>query len=135
MALRQIREIIAALHKELGVACIEDLKRVCADGSAAKLAGFGQKTVDKLCEAITFREQHADSFRMEEAAPAAMEVLDFLRELPEVSRAEVGGSYRRGKEVVHDLDFLAATREPAKVMAAFTGAPFVASVIATLCAS
>lgn len=121
---------IALLHKELGVASIADLKRVCEDGSAAKLAGFGAKTVEKLCEAIAFREQHADSFRMEEAAPAAMQILDFLRGLPETSRAEVGGSFRRGKETVHDLDFLVATRDPAAVMAAFTTAPFVASVLA-----
>lgn len=122
---------IAALHKELGVASIADLKRVCEDGSAAKLSGFGDKTVEKLLEAMAFREQHADSFRMEEAAPAAMQVLDFLRDLPETSRAEVGGSFRRGKEVVRDLDFLVATREPVAVMEAFTAAPFVASVIAS----
>jgi DNA polymerase (family 10) len=121
---------IAALHKELGVASIADLKRVCEDGSAARLAGFGQKTVEKLCEAIAFREQHADSFRMEEAAPAAMQILEYLRELPETSRAEVGGSFRRGKETVHDLDFLVATRDPVAVMAAFTGAPFAATVLA-----
>jgi DNA polymerase (family 10) len=121
---------IAALHKELGVASIADLKRVCEDGSAGKLAGFGDKTVEKLCEAITFREQHADSFRMDQAAPAAAQVLEFLRGLPETSRAEVGGSFRRAKETVHDLDFLVATREPAAVMNAFTSAPFVASVIA-----
>ena len=121
---------IAALHKELGVAGVADLKRVCQDGTAGKLAGFGEKTVEKLLEAIAFRAQHADSFRMDDAAPAALEVLEFLRDLPETSRAEAAGSFRRGKETVHDLDFLVATRDPAAVMAAFTGAPFVASVMA-----
>ncbi len=121
---------IAALHKELGVSSIADLKRVCEDGSAGKLAGFGDKTVEKLLEAISFRESHADSFRMDQAAPAAAEVLEFLRGLPETSRAEVGGSFRRAKETVHDLDFLVATKDPAAVMEAFTTAPFVASVIA-----
>lgn len=121
---------IAALHKELGVASIADLKRVCEDGSAGKLAGFGEKTVEKLLEAIAFRASHADSFRMDDAAPAAAQVLEFLRDLPETSRAEVGGSFRRAKETVHDLDFLVATKDAAAVMEAFTTAPFVASVIA-----
>ena len=121
---------IAALHKELGVSSVADLKRVCEDGTAAKLPGFGDKTVVKLLEAIAFRDSHADTFRMDDAAAAAAEILDFLRGLPETSRAEVAGSQRRGKETVHDLDFLVATKQPAAVMEAFVTAPFVASVIA-----
>ena len=121
---------IAALHRELSVSSIADLKRACENGTAAKLSGFGDKTVVKLLEAIAFRDSHAHSFRMDDAAHAAAEVLEFLRHLPETSRAEAGGSCRRGKETVHDLDFLVATKEPAAVMEAFTTAPFVASVIA-----
>ena len=121
---------IAVLHKELHVAGVADLKRVCEDGTAAKLSGFGDKTVVKLLEAIAFRESHADTFRVDDAAPAVAEILDFLRELPETSRAEVAGSYRRGRETVHDLDFLVATKHPASVMEAFVKAPFVASVLA-----
>ncbi len=121
---------IAALHKELKVSSVADLKRVCEDGTAAELSGFGGKTVVKLLEAIAFRDSHADSFRMDDAAHAAAEVLEFLRDLPETSRAEVGGSCRRGKEIVHDLDFLVATKKPAAVMEAFTTARFAVSVIA-----
>ncbi|HWB03334.1 MAG TPA: DNA polymerase/3'-5' exonuclease PolX [Verrucomicrobiales bacterium] len=121
---------IALLNKELGVVSVEDLKRVCESGEAAKLAGFGEKTVLKLLESIAFRDQHADTFRLDDAAPAVMQILDFLRGLPETSRAEVGGSFRRGKETVHDLDFLVATKMPGIVMEAFVKAPFVASVLA-----
>ena len=121
---------IAALHRELGVAGVGDLRRVCEDGTAAKLSGFGDKTVVKLLEAIAFRDSHADTFRVDDAAPAVAEILDFLRALPETSRAEVAGSYRRGRETVHDLDFLVATKHPAAVMEAFVRAPFVASVLA-----
>jgi DNA polymerase (family 10) len=121
---------IALLHKELGVSSVADLKRVCEDGSAAGLSGFGEKTVTKLLEAIAFRDQHADTFRVDDAAPAVTDILEYLRELPETSRAEVGGSFRRGKETVHDLDFLVATKHPKAVMEAFVHAPFVASVIA-----
>ncbi|HEX2748692.1 MAG TPA: helix-hairpin-helix domain-containing protein, partial [Verrucomicrobiales bacterium] len=121
---------IAALHKELGVSSVADLKRVCESGEAAKLSGFGEKTVVKLLESIAFREQHADIFRVDDAAPAVMQILEFLRGLPDTSRAEVGGSFRRGKETVHDLDFLVATKNPQAVMEAFVHAPFVASVIA-----
>lgn len=96
---------IAALYTELGVGSIDDLQRACESGEAAKLAGFGAKTAAKLLEAIQSRAQYADSFRADQAAPAAREILEYLRDHPDTSRAEVAGSFRRGKETVHDLDF------------------------------
>lgn len=122
---------IAALYTELGVGSIDDLQRACESGEAAKLAGFGAKTAAKLLEAIQSRAQYADSFRADQAAPAAREILEYLRDHPDTSRAEVAGSFRRGKETVHDLDFLVATRHPAALMEAFVAPPWVQSVIAS----
>lgn len=120
---------IKVLHEQLGVKSVADLKRVCEDGSAAKLAGFGEKTVEKLLQGISFRESHAEEFRQEQVAPVAMAVLGMLRDHPDVSRAEVAGSYRRGKETVHDLDFLVATKEPASVLTEFARMPGVVQVL------
>lgn len=122
---------IAVLYSELGVGSIADLQRACESGEAAKLAGFGEKTVVKLLEAIQSRAQYADTFRVDQAAPAALEILDYLRSHPDASRVEVAGSFRRGKETVHDLDFLVATRQPESIMTAFAAAPWVQSVIAS----
>ncbi|MFZ4767140.1 MAG: helix-hairpin-helix domain-containing protein, partial [Roseimicrobium sp.] len=121
---------IRALHDELGVKSLADLRRVCEDGSAAHLTGFGEKTVEKLLHAISFRETHAHEFRQEQVAPVVLQVLDRLRQHPDVSRVEVAGSYRRGKETVHDLDFLVATKEPKSVLAEFVAMPGVARVLA-----
>jgi DNA polymerase (family 10) len=41
----------------------------------------------------------------------------------------VAGSYRRGKETVHDLDFLVATREPKLVIEDFVGIEQVQSIL------
>jgi DNA polymerase (family 10) len=120
---------IKALHEQLGVKSLADLKRVCTDGSAAKLAGFGQKTVEKLLQSIAFRESHAEEFRQEQVAPVVMRVLDLLRGHPDVSRAEAAGSYRRGKETVHDLDFLVATKEAKPVLEDFVKMPGVIQVL------
>lgn len=120
---------IALLHQQLGVGSIADLKRVCESGAAAKLAGFGEKTAKKLLEGIAFRESHAHEFRQDQVAPVVAQVLAMLKEHPDVSRAEVGGSYRRGKETVHDLDFLVATKSPGSVMAQFVGMPGVKQVL------
>ncbi len=122
---------IAALYSELGVGSIADLQRACESGAAAQLTGFGEKTAAKLLEAIQSRAKYADSFRMDQVAPAVREILDYLRNQPETSRAEVAGSFRRGKETVHDLDFLVATKHPKAIMEAFVAPPWVESVIAS----
>ncbi len=121
---------VAALYSEMGVASIADLKRVCESGEAAKLSGFGGKTVAKILESIAFREKHASEFKLDQVHGLVLEMLEALREHPNVSRAEVCGSFRRGKETVHDLDFLVASKQPEKVIDYFVNLPVVVDVIA-----
>lgn len=120
---------IKALYDKLDVKSVADLKRVCETGEVAKLSGFGAKTVAKLLESIEFREAHASEFRVDQAWMAATPILEALREHPAVSQAEICGSFRRGKEVVHDLDFLVATRKPEEVIEEFVQQPGVTDVI------
>ena len=121
---------IALLYKELKVAGVEDLKRVCENGEAAKISGFGDKTVVKLLESIAFHEQHASEFRLGDVAPVAEVVLNALRDHPNVGRVEICGSYRRGKETVHDLDFLATSKSPQAVIDAFVALPVFVQTLA-----
>ncbi len=120
---------IIALHQMLGVGSLADLKRVCENGEAAKLSGFGEKTTAKLLEALSFLESHAHEFRQDQVAPIADDILGMLQGHPDVSRASVAGSWRRGKETVHDLDFLVATRNAASVMEDFVQMPLIKQVL------
>ncbi len=121
---------IAALHAELGVSSIADLRRACESGEAAKLSGFAAKTVEKILESIAFREQHASEFKLDQVHALVQQILEALREHPNVSQAEICGSFRRGKETVHDLDFLVSTKQPEKVIEYFVTLPQVVDVIA-----
>lgn len=120
---------IAALHRELGVDSIAALKTACEAGKVAGLSGFGAKTQTKILEAVGRRERSAGAFRLDDATLAAGRILDELRTHPEVLRAEVAGSTRRAKEVVHDLDFIVATAKPAELTAFFAKLPDAAEVI------
>jgi DNA polymerase (family X) len=121
---------IALLYKELQVGSLADLKKVCTEGSAAKLSGFGDKTVAKLLESIAFHESHAAEFRAGDVATLVYQVLDFLKQHPQVSRAEICGSYRRGKEIVRDLDFLVASAKPESVIADWVALPYFTETLA-----
>ncbi|MDF1816433.1 MAG: DNA polymerase/3'-5' exonuclease PolX [Verrucomicrobiales bacterium] len=121
---------VKAVYEMLGVDSVEKLKSACESGELSKLSGFGKKTAEKLLESIEFREQNAEFFRLGDvAAPVAM-ILESLKSQPQCHQVEAAGSYRRGKEVVHDVDFLVATSEPQKVMDFFVSQPWVQKVIA-----
>jgi len=106
---------IAALYHELGVGSVADLKRVCESGEAAKLSGFvGEKTVREAAGVHRLPRSARERVPQPATSGIAVEqVLSALRDHPNVSRVEVCGSYRRGKEVVHDLDFLAESKKRA----------------------
>lgn len=121
---------IKVLHETLGVGSTADLKALCESGTVARLPGFGEKTQAKILEAITLRSTVADTFLLGSINPLVEEILDLLRMHPEVTRVAVAGSFRRGKETVHDIDFLVATKEPALVCEDFTTLPQMESIIA-----
>ena len=122
---------IRALYDQLGVASLETLEAACKDGRVAGLAGFGEKTAHNILQSIEQRRSVAGSFLLGAVAEAAEAIYDDLRSHPDVSQAAIGGSYRRRKEVVHDLDFVVAASRPENVTAFFTSHPLVESVIAS----
>jgi DNA polymerase (family X) len=120
---------IAVMHKTLGIDSIPALKAACEAGKVGELPGFGAKTQAKILEAIARRDQSAGAYRLDEAVTTAEEILEILRQHPEVLRAAVAGSTRRSKELVHDLDFITATSKPAELTAFFAAQPFAKEVI------
>ena len=121
---------IAALHKELGIGSIAGLKAACEAGKVAALAGFGAKTEAKILDALSRRESFSTRFRLSTAAHAAEMILDLLRSRPDVLRAQYAGSLRRSRETVGDLDFIAATTNPAALTTWFSQLGIVRDVIA-----
>ena len=120
---------IKALYATLGVASIADLKRVCEDGSASSLSGFGKKTSEKILEAIAFRESNADRFLLGDVLPQVEHLLEHLKTHPDALQVASAGSVRRCKETVHDLDFIVATSNPAGIMEHFVKQDYVKGVI------
>ncbi|MBK9991165.1 MAG: DNA polymerase/3'-5' exonuclease PolX [Verrucomicrobia bacterium] len=107
---------IKALHSKLGIDSIAALTKACEDGLVAELDGFGEKTQAKLLTGIKNREAYGKRHLWWEAFAVAGPILEGLRALPEVHRAEHAGSLRRKMETVGDLDFIVAASEVAPVV-------------------
>ncbi|MCH2064946.1 MAG: DNA polymerase/3'-5' exonuclease PolX [Roseibacillus sp.] len=121
---------VKLLYEELSISSLGGLKRACASGQVAELQGFGAKSAEKIISAIDTHERFSGHYLLAEVAPDAERILQLLRQHSDVSRAEIAGSYRRGKETLHDLDFLVATREPAVVAKFFTELEGVREILA-----
>ena len=119
---------IKALHEKLGIASVEALEKACREGSVAELPGFGEKTAANILRSIEQRQKFAGSYRLGSVSYEAEQMLADLREHPDVIQLSVAGSYRRRKEVLHDLDFIVSTNEPAEITRFFGTHPLVDSI-------
>jgi DNA polymerase/3'-5' exonuclease PolX/histidinol phosphatase-like PHP family hydrolase len=121
---------IKALHDQLGIATMADLTAACTDGRVAALAGFGEKSQEKILAGIRNREAYGKRHHWWLAQAVAAPIVAGLRALPQVSRAEAAGSLRRGMETVGDLDFIVAATEIAPVVEWFVTQPGVKEITA-----
>ncbi|HEU0011524.1 MAG TPA: helix-hairpin-helix domain-containing protein, partial [Verrucomicrobiae bacterium] len=119
-----------ALNDKLGIESIEQLEAACKAGKVADLDGFGEKTQSKILEGIAFKRTYAARHHLDDALEVAEPVLERLREHRDVIRCSTGGSLRRWRETIGDVDFLASSKKPAAVLDFFTTQPGVLSVSA-----
>ena len=114
---------IMAVHENLGVKSMDDLKRVVDSGQLAKLPGMGQKTADRIRQGMAFLEQASQRVPLGAARPIALDLIERIREFPEVQQVESAGSMRRGKESVGDVDILCVAPAGSDAVERFTNLP------------
>ena len=121
---------IKALHDKLQISSIEQLQKACETGRVAELSGFGETTQQKLCDIIARRAAHVGSFQFGQVAAEAETLRSDLAAHDDALQVDLAGSYRRRKEIIHDLDLLVATKKPESITKFFVSHPLVESVIA-----
>src|SRR2546422_1833820 len=121
---------IKVLHDELGIETVEQLEQACKEGKVAKLKGFGEKTQANICAGINRRRAYASRHLISDALPLAESLLEALRAHPDVVRCSSAGSLRRHREIIGDIDLLASSKTPAKVLDFFAQQSGILNVIA-----
>lgn len=106
----------AALFKELHVQSLADLRLACQEHRVQELKGFGAKTEETIMRGLDMAES-ADKRLLWAVADAQVQsILLHLVGVPGLARLEPAGSYRRGRETIGDLDFLAVASDPNPAM-------------------
>jgi DNA polymerase (family X) len=107
---------VRALKDKLRVRGREDLERALASGRIAKVRGFGPALQSRLQAALAVKVEPVAARRLpiSVAAQYAEPLRRYLAAVPGITRVEVAGSYRRGRDTVGDLDVLACAGPGAK---------------------
>jgi DNA polymerase (family 10) len=119
------------LRAELGVNSIDDFRAVLAAHKLRALKGFGEKSEEKLAQALARFEAEGsiDRTPISVALPLAERVVARMLEVPGVTHASYCGSLRRFSETVGDIDVVVAADAPAPVMEALVAMSVVDRVI------
>jgi len=118
------------LYRELHVGSPEELRDAIKAGRLAGLRGFGSKSEEKLLQGIELLESTSGRVLLNVADETAGRVVRAVSAVPGCLRCAPAGSLRRFAETVGDVDVLAAADDSGPLMAALTGLPEAAAVIA-----
>ena len=116
------------LYEKLGITSVGELQQAVKEHKIREVKGLGAKTEENIAKNIEELEKHEERILLAEAYPIASEILRQLKGQPFVIDAEMAGSLRRMRRTIGDIDLLASSNEPAKVMDYFTGLPFAVGV-------
>jgi DNA polymerase (family 10) len=117
------------LNRELGIENIDQLKKAAEEHRLRQLKGFGDKSEEKILQGIKTLESKGTRMLLGEAYPIGAAYVEYLKSKVSVDRVSVGGSLRRGKDTVGDIDILVGDDNPVEVMEAFVSYPLVQEIL------
>lgn len=117
-------------YKKLKIKNIADLEKAVKQHKIKGITGFGEKSEKNIEHGIEIEKAGKERLLLGVALPIANEVKHRLCQLKEVQNIHLAGSLARMKETIGDIDILACSKQPEKVMNYFTTMPDVAKVLA-----
>ena len=109
----------AALHRELGISSLEELRAACDQQRIRGLKGFGAKTEETILKGLAIAADAGVRMRWADAQVVVDALLDHMRGAAEIRQMEIAGSFRRGRETIGDLDLLVDASDVTAVMDRF----------------
>jgi DNA polymerase (family 10) len=117
------------LYKELRVTNLHELKAAAEAHQIRDLKGFGERSEERVLQGIALLERRSGRMLLGYAHPIAERMRAYVQERAGLRLIDLGGSLRRMKETIGDIDLLAGSNDAKKVMDAFASYPDVEEVL------
>jgi len=111
---------VSALYHKLEIKTIPQLEKACIAGKVRSLEGFGEITERNILRGIKLKEKTSGRVLLNLATEDGESYIQYLKDCKQIKRLSIAGSLRRRKETIGDLDILASSDKPDKVMEFFT---------------
>jgi DNA polymerase (family X) len=109
---------VKQLHEELGIDSVDALRAAAEGGTLRGLKGLSARTEENILAAMARLASRGTRLLLHDADALMSGLIDRLRDVRGVRAIEPAGSLRRRKPTIGDLDLLAATDDPAGLIAA-----------------
>ncbi len=123
---------IGLLWKEREITTLAELKAAIEQGKLAGLPKLGEKKIASIRDGILLLEKSSGRVGLPTALEIGKVMLDFVRDIPGVLRAELAGSLRRWKETIGDIDIICTSKPGtagAKITKSFADFPGLQKVL------
>lgn len=107
---------VRQIWQDLGVTTLDGLEAAAEGGQIASLKGFGKKTQDNILESIKQLRTYSARRRYAEVASYMETLLERLRAIGSIERAEPAGELRRKLETVGRADVILTGDRPDEVL-------------------
>lgn len=121
---------VKKLNKLLKISTVTQLEKAARQHKIANIEGFGEKSEQDILEGIALMRKSKGRILLREAEKVANNIISQLRKFKEVKNISAAGSLRRKKQTVGDVDILASSDKPEKIIDAFTKLKTIQKVLA-----
>ena len=115
-------------YDKLKVKSVQELEEFARKGKLLELEGIKEKTVENILKGITLFKKGRERMDLASALKAADEFIRPLKKNPYARKISACGSLRRMRETVGDIDILAVSGYPDKIIDAFLRLPSIKDV-------
>ena len=120
---------VGSLYEQLGITTLDELEAAAEAGEIQEIKGFGAKTEQNILDNIEFARQASARTLLGTAHPYGKQAKSFVADIGAVERCALGGSLRRWRPTIGDVDVLVGSTDSEAVVEAFTDWPEVEGVI------
>jgi len=120
---------VKLIYDKLGVKTLDQLEKAAKAGKLRGLPGLGEKTEQNILKGIEQERRHKERFPLGVILPKAESIVSQLKQVKEVKDINLGGSIRRMKETIGDVDILVSSTKAKIVSDAFVKLPEVQNII------